>query len=170
MSDVSIRPATPTDIEAIQSVARRVWLDHYPGIITHRQIDYMLGTDYSGKALNQGFDQGVAIDLLLIGDEVQGFAAYGPAAREDRAKLHKLYLDTSFHGQGIGSMLLDHVIERCRCRGIKTLELQVNKHNGKAIRAYEKRGFVRRSALLNPIGDGYFMDDYVMEIELDHGP
>lgn len=169
MSDVSIRPATRTDIDAIQSVARRIWLDHYPGIITLRQIEYMLDTDYSDKALSQGFDQGVAIDLLLIGDEVQGFAAYGPAARGDRAKLHKLYLDTSFHGQGIGSMLLDHVIDRCRSLGIRSLELQVNKHNGKAIRAYEKRGFTRASALLNPIGEGFFMDDYVMEVELDHG-
>ena len=43
-----------------------------------------------------------------------------------------------------------------------TLILNVNKNNGQAIRAYEKRGFAIREAVVNDIGRGYVMDDYVM--------
>ena len=99
-------------------------------------------------------------------DEDRGFAAYGPTAHEANVKLHKLYLDTSFHGRGLGSTMLGHVIDTCRERGFQTLELQVNKQNVKAIKAYERKGFEKAASVLKPVGDGFFMDDYVMVMRL----
>lgn len=162
MSDVHFEPATTADIRLIRQLARQIWLDHYPGIITRQQIDYMLERDYSHESLERGFSEGVNIILLKIGDHIRGFAAYGPSEETTRAKLHKLYLATSFHGHGYGSMLLQEVISRARSAGATVLELQVNKHNDKAILAYKRAGFIRERSILDAIGDGFFMDDYLM--------
>jgi len=137
-------------------------VDHYPGIITHRQIEYMLDRDYSSEALRRDLGEGIAIDLLALEDEISGFAAWGPAACASHAKLHKLYLTQSFHGRGYGSMLIRHVTGECHRRGFQRLTLQVNKHNRKAINAYERAGFAREDSILDDIGEGFFMDDYVM--------
>lgn len=165
MDAPSIIPATEDDIETIRRLARRIWLDHYPGIITHRQIEYMLDRDYSAAALRRDINEDITIDLLALAGKISGFAAYGPAACAAHAKLHKLYLDTVFHGRGYGSTLIRHVIGECRRRGFKRLTLQVNKHNRKAIDAYERAGFAREASILDDIGEGFFMDDYVMGID-----
>ncbi|MBS1128301.1 MAG: hypothetical protein H6Q96_681, partial [Nitrospirae bacterium] len=48
----------------------------------------------------------------------------------------------------------------------KSLYLFVNKNNTKAIRAYERFGFVKARAVVTDIGSGFVMDDYRMELVL----
>ena len=79
------------------------------------------------------------------------------------AKLHKVYLLERYHGRGIGSAMLAQAEERARELGFRRLRLNVNKHNERAIRAYLRNGFVTVEAVKNPIGQGFFMDDFVME-------
>lgn len=176
MPTIKIVPATPERLADVRKLAVRVWHAHYPGIITHKQIDYMLDRDYAVSALAESLDNHVCIDLLEVDAEPVGFAAWGPSPVGDReprltqlphaeitgAKLHKLYLDASFHGQGLGSMLLAHVIDRCRKTGINLLSLAVNKHNVKAITAYERNGFIKVRSVFVDIGDGFYMDDFIM--------
>ena len=47
--------------------------------------------------------------------------------------------------------------------GAKYLRLNVNKHNEKAIKAYLRNGFVTVESVKNDIGNGFFMDDFVMQ-------
>ena len=42
--------------------------------------------------------------------------------------------------------------------------LTVNKYNDLGIRAYEGTGFVTIDAVETDIGEGYIMDDYIMEL------
>ena len=79
------------------------------------------------------------------------------------AKLHKLYLDYNYHGKGIGSMALRHVIGETRAAGYKFLRLNVNKQNKDAIRAYERNGFKLFEKVKVDIGGGFYMDDYVYQ-------
>ena len=44
--------------------------------------------------------------------------------------------------------------------------LTVNKNNARAIRAYEKFGFLREGEECTAIGEGYYMDDYIYAIRL----
>ena len=161
-ADVKILNAGQDDLPAIQDIANTIWYEHYPGIISHRQIAYMLALDYSLDAMNEDLAMGISMDKLLVDETLAGFAAYGPTGREEVVKLHKLYLLQSFHGQGLGSMFLAHVEDECRKRGYKSIILNVNKNNHDAIKAYRRNGYVNRESVLADIGDGFFMDDYVM--------
>ena len=78
-------------------------------------------------------------------------------------KLHKLYLLSEHHGHGHGSEAIRHVEQRARASGCAYLILAVNKRNEKAIHAYRANGFSVRREVVTDIGNGYVMDDCVME-------
>ena len=48
-------------------------------------------------------------------------------------------------------------------RNLDAMYLTVNKHNDIAIRAYEAKGFETIEAAETDIGEGFIMDDYIME-------
>ena len=49
--DVLIAPVAPADVESVIALARLVWQQTYPGIITQEQIDFMLEQRYSRQRL-----------------------------------------------------------------------------------------------------------------------
>lgn len=159
---VEILPAHHEHLEAIQQIAHQIWFEHYPGIITDEQITYMLEQDYTIESLSNDLEAGVSIDRLIVDDDLQGFAAYGPCDNTLDFKLHKLYVSKSFHGLGLGSMLLAHAEEQCAHKGARRLILSVNKRNEKAIRAYERNGYIKLESVVVDIGQGFVMDDYIM--------
>ena len=61
---ITIQPATPDDIPALRALARRIWHEYYPGIISREQIDYMLARMYDAAVIREELAQGVAWDLV----------------------------------------------------------------------------------------------------------
>jgi ribosomal protein S18 acetylase RimI-like enzyme len=166
---IRITDATEADLAPVADLAGVVWRAHYPGIITHGQIDYMLARGYSREALLRFLTEpGAGLLLAHAGERLAGFAAYYRADDPDEVKLDKLYVHHDFHGTGVGSRLIAHVEESARALGCGTLILNVNKNNAKAIRAYQRNGFVVRESVVVDIGGGYVMDDFVMAKSLSH--
>ena len=63
--------------------------------------------------------------------------------------------------------MLKYACRRCRELGFAKVRLNVNKHNTRAIAAYERNGFARVESVKIDIGGGFFMDDYIMEKTLN---
>ena len=162
-STLRFETATIDDIPALQDSARRIWRAHYPGIITMEQIDYMLTEGYSSERIaTEMTEQGVTWLKIFDKREMIGFAAFGPYA-EQTVKLHKLYLDIGCHGRGIGSAALAEVEQRATADGATAIILNVNKYNYKAISSYERNGYQVSDSVVNEIGNGFVMDDYIMK-------
>ena len=81
-------------------------------------------------------------------------------------KLDKLYVHPDVQRLGTGGALIAHVAERAAKLGYPCLILAVNKRNANAIASYRKHGFEVREAIVDDIGRGYVMDDFVMEKKL----
>ncbi|HSR40962.1 MAG TPA: ribosomal protein S18-alanine N-acetyltransferase [Longimicrobiales bacterium] len=62
-------------------------------------------------------------------------------AVEGEGELANLAVDTEHRRRGIGSALLDRVLERARAGGVRSLFLEVRVSNEEAVRLYERRGF-----------------------------
>ena len=60
--------------------------------------------------------------------------------------------------------MLQECIQLAREAGCRFLQLNVNRFNEKAIRAYLRNGFRTIESVDNPIGNGYYMNDYVMQV------
>ena len=166
--EIITQATTRAELAEISALAEIVWRDHYPGIISLAQIDYMLGMMYGAEVLDREVRrEGIAFDCLRRGDRLVGFASYGPSGRPGEMKLHKLYFHPAEQRKGYGSRLLAHVGRVARDRGFHTLILAVNKRNYGAIRAYERNDFIVREEIVADIGGGFVMDDYVMAKNLD---
>jgi ribosomal protein S18 acetylase RimI-like enzyme len=154
-----LSPAGEKDISTIQALAREIWIDHYPAIIGQEQVDYMLNRMYAADAMLKQMQSGQTF-FLVIGDEIpMGFAAVEHQA-PGQYFLNKCYIKTDRQRSGVGSYVIHAILEKYTdCR---ELRLQVNRQNYKAINFYFKMGFVIEELADFDIGDGYFMNDFVM--------
>lgn len=163
--NIEIRPITPPDVPVIASLAREIWQATYPGIITQEQIDFMLEQRYGHERLYDDLeDADKWLDQAFHEGRRVGFAF--SEIRKGEFKLDKLYIHPDVQRQGVGGQLIEHVAARARKLGYPCVILAVNKRNEKAIGSYKKYGFVVREAIVDDIGHGFVMDDFVMEKKL----
>ena len=150
-------------IPIIQELAQNTWAVAYASIITPVQMRYMLDLFYSDIALQKQIQDGHRFILALDEETPVGFASYSPKYINDPLvyRLHKLYIKPNQQGKGIGNHLLDFIISDIKPLQAAQLELNVNRQNN-AIGFYKKYGFTILKEEDIAIGDGYFMNDYVM--------
>ncbi len=160
---ITLRKAKEEDIEVIRDIAAATWPSTYLDIIGQAQIDYMLEKMYSKGELLKQLMEGHIFLIAEEGENQFGFAGYSIIGHEERVyKLHKLYVLPSAHGKGVGKILINEVFNQVKNAGGSALQLNVNKHN-KAKDFYLKGGFTIKESVKLDIGEGFFMDDYVME-------
>jgi GNAT superfamily N-acetyltransferase len=164
---VSIAAASAGDLALVRRLADSIWHRVYPGIIPIEQIDYMLARGYSDEALARfvaADDAGLA--LAQRDGNAVGFVAW---YRVDRSttKLDKLYVLPEHHGAGVGRLLIEHVVAWARAAGTRTVELNVNRANVRAVAAYERCGFAIRERGDFPIGCGFVMEDYILARDVE---
>ena len=160
---ITLRKAKEEDLEIIRDIAAATWPSTYLDIIGQAQIDYMLDKMYSRGELLKQLMEGHIFLIAEEGENQFGFAGYSIINHEERIyKLHKLYVLPSAHGKGAGKILINEVFNQVKDAGGSALQLNVNKHN-KAKDFYLKGGFTIKESVKLDIGEGYFMDDYVME-------
>ena len=164
---ITFRAAAEADIPCIQGLASRIWREHYPGIITRGQIDYMLANMYAAEVIrNEMANIGYRYVLVMNGPAAAGYLAYRMNETARAVLISKLYLLPSLHGKGIGRLMLQQVKDDAVRQGARSIHLFVNKNNVKAIAAYERFGFEKAASVVTDIGSGYVMDDHRMELRL----
>lgn len=161
---MTIRKALPEDVSLLRDLAYKIWPSAYGHILTQGQIDYMLNKMYNENILLEQVQN--KIEFVIVYDETQpvGFASFG-LEKPGTYKLHKIYVLPSQQGKGTGRFMLDEIEKTIVGRGAFSLLLNVNRQN-KAKSFYEKLGFTVIREENIDIGDGYFMNDYVMEKKL----
>jgi ribosomal protein S18 acetylase RimI-like enzyme len=141
-----------------------VWPQTYAPILSAEQIDYMLEKMYSVEALQKQMTEGQQFLIVYNAAHPIGFASYSQAA-SGLYKLNKIYILPTQQGRGIGRKVIQHVIEEILQKGATALQLNVNRDNG-AKQFYERLDFTVIRSEDIPIGNGFFMNDYIMEKRL----
>lgn len=162
---MTIRKAHPGDIPLIRDMAYKIWPQTYGSILSQEQIDYMLNLLYSEKVLHEQMEQHIEFILVYDGVHPVGFASFG-LTEPQIYKLHKIYVLPSQQGRGTGRFIIDQLVKAMKSKGATSLQLNVNRQNN-AKSFYEKLGFVVIKEEDIDIGNGYFMNDYVMEKKLE---
>ncbi|HKZ64755.1 MAG TPA: GNAT family N-acetyltransferase [Chitinophagaceae bacterium] len=158
---MTIRKAYPADIPLISNMAYKIWPQTYGNILSQEQIDYMLNLFYSEKVLHEQMQENIEFIIAYDGVHPVGFASFGLI--EPRVyKLHKIYVLPSQQGRGTGRFIIDQLEKAMKAKGATSLQLNVNRQNN-AKNFYEKLGFAIIKEEDIDIGNGYFMNDYVME-------
>ena len=161
---VRIEPLAAADVEPLNALAREIWHAHYPAIVSMAQIEYMLNQRYNtGVVLGELQRDDLWWDKLLVDGVMAGFSSYFLTGAPGEMKLDKLYVHPGCQRRGYGGMMIARACEVARTRGCNRLTLAVNKNNRGAIDAYLKHGFRIADSVVKDIGDGFVMDDYIME-------
>lgn len=161
-----ISKANRTDIPTIQDLAKKSWNLAYANIISQEQIDYMLDLMYSEETLNQHLkNTNYQYYLISENDEFLGFVGFEFHQEPETTKLHRIYFLKEAQGKGLGKKALNFIKEEVRKIGDKRITLAVNKNN-QAKSFYESQGFKVYDEGVFDIGNGYVMDDYLMEFIL----
>ena len=166
-AEPEIRPLAPREAETLATLAREIWLAHYPAIVSLEQIEYMLAQRYRPEVIRAELAGADANwDTLWVDGAMAGFSSYFPSGNPGEMKLDKLYIRPDLQRRGFGGRLIARAAQVARERGCTRLVLAVNKRNAGAIAAYRKHGFAVVDSVMKDIGGGFAMDDYIMALDL----
>ena len=162
---LSVRTATVADIPLIRQLTFSIWPQTYSSVISKEQIDYMLEMMYNPATLQKQMEED-GCTFIIVYDEAEpvAFASYNETESQVW-KLNKIYILKTHQGKGTGKFIINYIVDEIKAKNAKALQLQVNRQN-KAKGFYERLGFKIIKTADFDIGNGYFMNDYVMELAI----
>jgi putative acetyltransferase len=134
---MNLRPYTTADEDAAIELWRRTWAQHYP------RIDFNARVAWWRERWRQELVPVALIMLAEIDGVLVGFVTVDPKTMY----LDQIVVAPEHWGSDVARVLVDEA-KRISPRG---LDLLVNKDNDRAIRFYEKHGFVYAGEDKNPV-------------------
>lgn len=163
---MKIRPAYETDIQLIRRMADLVFPATYGAILSSAQLRYMMEWMYGEEALRREINGGFAWFIATVEEEPSGYLSI-EQLDDELFCLQKIYVLPKYQGLGGGELLFNRAVEYIRsvhptpCR----MELHVNRNN-QARQFYEKMGMQLLREGDFEIGNGFYMNDFIMGLEI----
>ena len=151
-------------VYSLSAVADEIWHDHFVPIIGEAQVDYMLEKFLSPDALVEQINNGYQYYLFSYEYTFAGFA--GVHKENGSLFLSKLYVHKDFRGKGIASYMFQQFVEMCKKNSLDKIWLTCNRHNANTLEVYKHWGFETVPEEATDIGNGFVMDDYIMEYKI----
>ena len=161
--DNILKVESNSQVDAVAKLAREIWQQHFTPIIGDAQVEYMLTKFQSSKAIASQLDEGWEYYIATREKDYVGYTGIVPNVSAGKMQISKIYVKKSIRGSGVGNLLLDFIEETSRARGFKLLRLTVNRFNDDTVKWYFRHGFKTVDEVKKDIGDGFFMDDFIME-------
>ena len=160
---ISLRKATENDVELIRDLAKKSWNSAYKKILSQTQIDYMLAEMYSSEIISSQLSNPDYHYYIIEVDSISaGFIGFEIHYQKNTTKLHRIYLLEEFKGKGLGKEALNFMKEKVAESSDSRIILNVNIDNP-AKKMYESQGFRVFHKEAFDIGNGFVMDDFLME-------
>lgn len=151
---------TQKDIQALYPVVVEIWQEWFTPIIGAKQVDFMLHNYQSEKNIANEIKSGVHYFALIQENEIIGYTAY--EIRNEVIYISKLYIKKQFRGQGLMRHIFDWYDSISEKLGLKQ-QLRVNRDNAQSVAIYKHRGFNIVATKDDEIGQGFIMNDYILE-------
>ena len=164
MNEIAIVKVNTDELPSLAALASEIWHEHFPPIIGMEMVDYMVDKFQSESAMkNQIQSEGYQYHFLTFEGTKVGYMGFH--FDEEKIFLSKLYVKKEFRGRKIARAAIQYLVNQCLSRNLKSIWLTVNRFNDNTIAAYRKMDFQIIRTQKADIGNGFFMDDYIMEKE-----
>lgn len=154
-----------SELQALEDTAREIWNEYFTFILSDEQIEYMLDKFLSKDVLKDQLDDNYEYYFLMSNGQILGFFIIHP--EEKKLFLSKIYLYDRYRNKGYSNQMFDYVEKRAQDRKLNKVYLTVNKYNKNPINIYKHKGYKVVDSVVTDIGNGFVMDDYIMEKNLD---
>lgn len=164
----SIKKASTSDCTLIHELASQIWGPTYHSILSEGQLNYMFEMMYSTEHIREQMSELGHLYFIVYADEKPAGYLSIEKISDDKYIFQKIYALPELHGRGIGRYLIEQGIAYIKSihSGPFTIELYVNRENP-AIGFYEHMGLKKIAIRDHNIGNGYFMNDYIMAMKVE---
>lgn len=172
MNEFFITKAGPDDLQTIHDMAQVVFRHTYREILTPEQMEYMMDWMYSPGNLKKQLEEGHVYYIAHSDGEPCGYLSVQREGVDPEGvevfHLQKIYVMPSFQGGGLGRMLFEQAVSHAntfRTSPKARIELNVNRSNP-AVEFYSHLGLTILRQGDFHIGNGFYMNDYIMGIDV----
>ena len=164
---ITILQNSENDFKAIRKIAEVVWPVTYGTILEKEQLDFMFEMMYSVASLQEQATSKHHHFIIAYENGVPcGFASFEHNCDDSgKTKVHKIYILPTLQGKGIGKKMIEYISEKALKQNNNAVFLNVNRFNSAKL-FYHKIGFSIAKEIDIEIGNGYLMEDYVMEMPI----
>ena len=147
---LTVRKAALSDANYIAKMGAHVFTVTFGHSVSDKDLQSYLSSAYTPEAVAKDISNPDKKMIVATDDEgsIRGFVAVGRGGSEKcledlegTGELHRLYVDVSAHGQGVGTLLVKSIEQVAKEAGVKNMWLGVWEENYRAIRAYERWGY-----------------------------
>jgi diamine N-acetyltransferase len=148
------------EIDSLQQISRQTFAETFSAVNTEENMRKYLVEAYSAeKLLEELRDPHSRFYFAREGDEVVGYLKLNTAASQTELKdaqaleIERIYVLSSWQGKNVGRLLYDKAIDVAKELKADYVWLGVWEENHKAIRFYERNGFVAFDKHIFRLGD-----------------
>lgn len=153
------------DIQQLACLASEIWHEYWVEILSKEQIDYMVDKFQSEQAIQKQIaEENYTYFYLEKDNNIAGYT--GLSKKDSYLFLSKLYIKKEFRHQGLGTLTFEFIKNFAKENNYSKIVLTVNKYNKNTIKAYKKWNFKQVDSVITDIGNGFVMDDYIMEYKV----
>ncbi|MDA9169101.1 MAG: GNAT family N-acetyltransferase [Crocinitomicaceae bacterium] len=154
------------EIFLVHKLAHDIWPKAFRNIISSDQINYMLDWMYDINTLEEQVQTGHLFYVVKEDGVAKGFIGLEPNYPDiEILRIHKFYVLPECQGKGMGRVLFNKAVDVAFDLDLSTLHLNVNRFNP-SVEFYKHLGFKVVAEEDIDIGRDYFMEDYIMELNL----
>lgn len=165
--------ATINDIDQLQRIGKLTFVETFSMINSEENMKEYLDKWFSIEKLKTELtDQNSEFYFAFLNGNVIGYLKvnFGQSQTEKKnenaLEIERIYVLKEFHGKKVGQLLYDKAIEVSKKKKVDYVWLGVWEDNARAIRFYEKNGFVEFDKHIFKLGEDE-QTDLLMKLELN---
>lgn len=137
--EIKIRPYKTEDTQAILAIINHNIL-HSTSLYDYNVRSYEQQKNILEEKINKNFP----VIIAELNSQVVGFGMYSEFRFREAYKFtveHSVYVNESFHGNGIGKLLLQELMDLARKQKLHTMIAVIDAENQSSVEFHEKFGF-----------------------------
>jgi ribosomal protein S18 acetylase RimI-like enzyme len=172
MATIEIKKATLNDLDYLQKIGRQTFRETFSESNSEENMKNYLEEGFSNEKLTAELnDNNSEFYFATLNNEVIGYLKINFGSSQTELKdskaleIERIYVSKEFHGKSIGQLLYDKAIQIAKLKNADYVWLGVWEENPRAIRFYEKYGFVEFDKHIFKLGNDK-QTDIMMKLKL----
>lgn len=165
MSNINIIKAGPEDVNSLQAISRRTFVETYAAVNSAANMQQYLEKDFSTEQLAKELnDSNSEFYFAELEDNIIGYlklnsgAAQTELKDENSLEIERIYVGKEYHGKKVGQLFYEKAVQVATKRKMDFVWLGVWEQNARAISFYKKNGFVEFDKHIFRLGDDEQVD------------
>ena len=172
MTNIKTQKVSIKEIYQLQQISKQTFFETFSSSNSEVNMEIYLEKEFSYEKLSAELnDKNVEFYFAIDEDKVIGYLKLNQAASQTELKddnaieIERIYVLKEFHGKSIGQVLYEKAISIALQKNAEYIWLGVWEENPRAIRFYEKNGFLEFDKHIFKLGDDE-QTDIMMKLEL----